>query len=263
MPAKIVLGAQWGDEAKAKVVDYLASAADVVVRYQGGANAGHTVVVGATEFVFHLVPSGILHEGKICVVGNGVVVDPATMLDEIAELEAKGFSVAGRLFVSQVAHVVMPYHKVLEKAGEESENSVAIGTTGRGIGPAYRDKVERSHGVRVMDLCDPARLRDKLRASIRAKNEILTKVFGQEPLEAGPIIDAYISYGRTARPIRGRHLDPAQPSPRPRPNQSSAKGRKGPCSTSTTAPIPTSPPRTLRRAGPAPALASAPRGSPR
>ena len=200
MPAKIVLGAQWGDEGKAKVVDYLTSAADVVVRYQGGANAGHTVVTGDTEFIFHTIPSGIMHEGKICVVGNGVVVDPATMLDEIAELETKGFSVAGRFFLSQVAHVVMPYHKVLEKAGEESKNGVAIGTTGRGIGPAYRDKVERSHGVRVMDLCDPARLRDKLRASISAKNEILTKVFGQEPLEAGPIIDAYIGYGEQLAP---------------------------------------------------------------
>ena len=200
MPAKIVLGAQWGDEGKAKVVDYLTSAADVVVRYQGGANAGHTVVTGDTKFVFHTIPSGIMHEGKICVVGNGVVVDPAIMLDEIAELETKGFSVADRFFVSQVAHVVMPYHKVLEKAGEESENGVAIGTTGRGIGPAYRDKVERSHGVRVMDLCDPARLRDKLRASICAKNEILTKVFGQEPLEAGPIIDAYIRYGERLAP---------------------------------------------------------------
>ena len=200
MPAKIVLGAQWGDEGKAKVVDYLTSAADVVVRYQGGANAGHTVVTGDAEFIFHAIPSGIMHEGKICVVGNGVVVDPAVMLDEIAELETKGFSVADRFFLSQVAHVVMPYHKVLEKAGEESENSVAIGTTGRGIGPTYRDKVERSHGVRVMDLCDPARLRDKLRASICAKNEILTKVFGQEPLEAGPIIDAYIGYGEQLAP---------------------------------------------------------------
>ena len=200
MPAKIVLGAQWGDEGKAKVVDYLTSTADVVVRYQGGANAGHTVVTSDTKFIFHAIPSGIMHEGKICVVGNGVVVDPAVMLDEIAELEAKGFSVADRFFLSQVAHIVMPYHKVLEKAGEESENSVAIGTTGRGIGPAYRDKVERSHGVRVMDLCDPARLRDKLRASISAKNEILTKVFGQEPLEAGPIIDAYIGYGEQLAP---------------------------------------------------------------
>ena len=200
MPANIVLGTQWGDEGKAKVVDYLTPAADVVVRYQGGANAGHTVIVANSKFVFHTIPSGIIHEDKICVVGNGVVVDPATMLNELAALEAQGLAVAGRFFVSQVAHVVLPYHKVLEKAGEESKNGVAIGTTLRGIGPAYRDKVERSHGVRVLDLCDPARLRDKLRASICAKNEILTKVFGQEPLAADPIIDAYIGYGEQIAP---------------------------------------------------------------
>ena len=200
MPANIVLGTQWGDEGKAKVVDYLTPAADVVVRYQGGANAGHTVIAANSKFVFHTIPSGIVHEDKICVVGNGVVVDPATMLNELAALEAQGLVVAGRFFVSQVAHVVLPYHKVLEKAGEESKNGVAIGTTLRGIGPAYRDKVERSHGVRVLDLCDPARLRDKLRASICAKNEILTKVFGQEPLAADPIIDAYIGYGERIAP---------------------------------------------------------------
>ena len=200
MPANIVLGTQWGDEGKAKVVDYLTPAADVVVRYQGGANAGHTVIAANSKFVFHTIPSGIVHEDKICVVGNGVVVDPATMLSELAALEAQGLVVAGRFFVSQVAHVVLPYHKVLEKAGEESKNGVAIGTTLRGIGPAYRDKVERSHGVRVLDLCDPARLRDKLRASICAKNEILTKVFGQEPLAADPIIDAYIGYGERIAP---------------------------------------------------------------
>jgi adenylosuccinate synthase len=200
MPTRIVLGAQWGDEGKAKVVDYLTLEADVVVRYQGGANAGHTVIVGETEFVFHMIPSGIMHEDKTCVVGNGVVIDPEAMLSEIEDLETKGFSVAGRFFVSHIAHLVMPYHKALEKAGEESKDGVTIGTTGRGIGPAYRDKVERSHGVRVMDLLDPARLRDKLRAIISAKNELLTKVFDQEPLEAGPIIDDYVGYGEQLKP---------------------------------------------------------------
>ena len=111
MPTKIVLGAQWGDEGKAKVVDYLTLEADVVVRYQGGANAGHTVIVGDTEFVFHMIPSGIMHEDKAGVVGNGVVIDPEAMLAEIEDLEARGFSVAGRFFVSQIAHMVMPYHK--------------------------------------------------------------------------------------------------------------------------------------------------------
>jgi adenylosuccinate synthase len=200
MPTKIVLGAQWGDEGKAKVVDYLTLEADVVVRYQGGANAGHTVIVGDTEFVFHMIPSGIMHEDKACVVGNGVVIDPEAMLAEIEDLEARGFSVAGRFFVSQIAHMVMPYHKALEKASEESKDGVKIGTTGRGIGPAYRDKVERSYGVRVMDLLDPARLRDKLRAAITAKNEILTRVYGREPLDAGPILDAYVGYGERLKP---------------------------------------------------------------
>ena len=200
MPTKIVLGAQWGDEGKAKVVDYLTLKADVVVRYQGGANAGHTVIVGDTEFVFHMIPSGIMHEDKACVVGNGVVIDPEAMLAEIDDLEGKGFSVAGRFFVSHIAHMVMPYHKALEKASEESKDGVKIGTTGRGIGPAYRDKVERTHGVRVMDLLDPARLRDKLRASINAKNEILTKVYGQDPLDVGLILDAYVGYGERLAP---------------------------------------------------------------
>ena len=119
MPTKIVLGAQWGDEGKGKVVDYLTLEADIVVRYQGGANAGHTVVVGDTEFVFHMIPSGIMHEDKACVVGNGVVVDPEALLSEIEDLVKKGFSCEGRLFISQSAHIVMPYHKALDKAGEE------------------------------------------------------------------------------------------------------------------------------------------------
>jgi len=200
MPTKIVLGAQWGDEGKAKVVDYLTLEADIVVRYQGGANAGHTVVVGDTEFVFHMIPSGIMHEDKACVVGNGVVVDPDALLSEIEDLQSKGFSCAGRLFISQSAHVVMPYHKALDKAGEESKAGVTIGTTGRGIGPAYRDKVERTFGIRVMDLLDANALSDKLHAAIAAKNEILTKIYGIEELEATPIIDAYAAYGERMRP---------------------------------------------------------------
>ncbi len=200
MSTKIALGAQWGDEGKAKVVDYLTLEADIVVRYQGGANAGHTVVVGDTEFVFHMIPSGIMHTDKICVVGNGVVVDPEALLGEVEELEGKGISCAGRLFISQSAHVVMPYHKELDKAGEEHQSGVKIGTTGRGIGPAYRDKVERTYGVRVMDLLDADALRNKLRAAISAKNEILTKIYGLDALEAGPIIDAYITYGERLRP---------------------------------------------------------------
>ena len=226
MPAKIVLGAQWGDEGKAKVVDYLTSKADVVVRYQGGANAGHTVVTGDTEFIFHAIPSGIMHEGKICVVGNGVVVDPAVMLDEIAELEAKGFSVADRFFLSQVAHVVMPYHKVLEKVAEESKNGVAIGTTGRGIGPAYRDKVERSHGVRVMGSVRPgAPARQTPRQHLRQKRN---PDQGIRPRAAGGRSHHRRVHRlwRAARPIRRRHLSLAQPSPRPRQNSPLRRGAR-------------------------------------
>ncbi len=200
MPTKIALGAQWGDEGKAKVVDYLTLEADIVVRYQGGANAGHTVKVGDMEFVFHMIPSGIMHEDKACVVGNGVVVDPEALLGEIEDLREKGFSCAGRLFISQSAHLVMPYHKALDRAGEESKSGVTIGTTGRGIGPAYRDKVERTFGVRVMDLLETQTLGDKLRAAIRAKNEILTKIYDVEALDEDTIIDEYTSYGERMRP---------------------------------------------------------------
>ena len=201
MPTKIVLGAQWGDEGKAKVVDYLTHGADIVVRFQGGANAGHTVQVGDTQFIFHLIPSGIMHPDKVCVVGNGVVLDPEGAIAEIEDLATKGISVDGRLFISQSAHVVMPYHKVLDHVGEESQGSSKLGTTGRGIGPAYRDKVERTHGVRMMDLLDADFLRAKLADVIRDKNLILTRIYDREPLEAQEIIDAAIGYGERLRPF--------------------------------------------------------------
>jgi len=200
MPTKVVLGAQWGDEGKAKVVDYLTFGADIVARFQGGANAGHTVKVGDIQFIFHMIPSGIMHPDKVCVVGNGVVFDPEGAIAEIEDLAEKGVSCDGRLFISQSAHVVMPYHKALEKAAEESKGGERIGTTGRGIGPCYCDKVGRTHGVRMMDLLDPVYLRDKLRATVRAHNEILTRIYGQEPLEAQEIIDAYIGYGERLKP---------------------------------------------------------------
>ena len=200
MPAKIVLGAQWGDEGKAKVVDYLTVDADIVVRYQGGANAGHTVVVGDTKFVFHSIPAGIMHPDKICMIGNGVVLEPEALIQEIDDLTQKGFSIEGRLFISQSTHLVMPYHKALEKADEESRGSAKIGTTLRGIGPCYRDKVERTHGVRVMDLLYPDALREKLQAAIQAKNQMLIRIYGQEPLDEREIIDTYIGYAERLKP---------------------------------------------------------------
>src|SRR5688572_13736187 len=152
----VVVGAQWGDEGKGKLVDVLAERADWVVRYQGGANAGHTVHIGDTQVVLHQIPSGILHTGVRCAIGNGVVLDPDTLFTEIDALVADGVDVEGRLYVSDRAHLVLPHHKLLDA---ESSASREIGTTGRGIGPAYEDKVAR-RGVRVLDLRNPARLRE-------------------------------------------------------------------------------------------------------
>ena len=201
MPTKVVLGAQWGDEGKAKVVDYLTVEADCVVRYQGGANAGHTVKVGDDVFIFHVIPAGILHPGKTCVIGNGVVLEPEALLHELDEMAGRGVSVDDRLFISANAHLVMPYHKVLEKAGEESRGNEKLGTTLRGIGPAYRDKVERVHGLRVIDLLDAGLLREKLTGTVRAKNRILTRIYGLEPLDEASILDTCLACAERLRPF--------------------------------------------------------------
>jgi len=200
MPTKVILGAQWGDEGKAKIVDYLAAQADIVARFQGGANAGHTVKVGDDVFIFHAIPVGVFQEGTSSVVGNGVVLDPESLLAEMEELAERGVSIEGRLFISAAAHVVMPYHKALDRAAEESKGSTKIGTTGRGIGPAYRDKVARTHGVRVMDLLDPDRLRAKLADTIEASNQILTRIYECEPLDEAPIVEQYLEYAELLRP---------------------------------------------------------------
>ena len=201
MPTKIILGAQWGDEGKAKIVDYLTQEADVVVRFQGGANAGHTVKVEEDTFVFHAIPAGILHPDKICIIGNGVVLDPAALLTEVDELAERGMSVQDRLFIAGNAHVVMPYHTALDKAGEESKGSERLGTTGRGIGPCYRDKVDRMHGLRVMDLLEPDVVRAKMKGAIEAKNQLLTRIYERDPLDATQIIDDYVGYAERLRPF--------------------------------------------------------------
>src|SRR5918992_859043 len=162
----VVVGAQWGDEGKGKLVDVLAERADWVVRYQGGANAGHTVHIGDVSFVLHQIPSGILHPGVRCAIGNGVVLDPDTLFTEIDELVRDGVDVEGRLYVSDRAHLVLPYHKLLDG---ENPASKAIGTTGRGIGPAYEDKIGR-RGVRVLDLRHPARLRELVESAAERAN---------------------------------------------------------------------------------------------
>lgn len=172
----VVVGAQWGDEGKGKLVDVLAERADWVVRYQGGANAGHTVHIADKSFVLHQIPSGIMHPGVRCAIGNGVVLDPETLFVEIDKLVADGIDVEGRLYVSERAHLVMPYHKLIDKASAASK---AIGTTGRGIGMAYEDKIAR-RGVRVLDLRYPERLQELVRAGVERSNEILARGGGSE-----------------------------------------------------------------------------------
>ncbi len=196
---RVVVGAQWGDEGKAKVVDYLTEETDYVIRFQGGANAGHTVEVGDQKFVFHLLPSGLMHADKTCVIGNGVVLDPAQLLIEIDDVLTKGIDAAGRLWLSEAAQVVLPTHKLLDQLKEKAAGKDAIGTTGRGIGPAYYDKVARV-GVRVGDLLEDDLLRARLEKALAAHNEIITKIYGGAPVEVGPVHAEYRAYGEKLRP---------------------------------------------------------------
>ena len=198
----IVIGVQWGDEGKGRVVDVLAADAGVVVRYQGGANAGHTVVVDNEKYVFHLLPSGILYTGKSCVIGNGVVIDPDTLFEELDGLAARGKKTA-KLVVSHAAHIVMPYHKIIDKLAEGARSEgTKIGTTGRGIGPCYADKYERI-GIRAEDLVNPEVLRDKLTRTLKLKNDILTKIYGAEPLDFDEIYEKALAWGRRMEPMLG------------------------------------------------------------
>lgn len=192
MSATIVVGAQWGDEGKGKIVDLLSEKADIVARYQGGANAGHTIVINGKKYVLHLIPSGILQEGVQCVIGNGVVIDPVALLEEIRMLEENGITISGRLFISHKAHLIMPYHKMLDIA-REKQSSAAIGTTGRGIGPAYIDKANRV-GIRIVDLLDRAVFEEKLRANIEEKNVVLKKIYDAEELHIEDIVAEYLSF---------------------------------------------------------------------
>lgn len=194
MSTVVIVGAQWGDEGKGKVIDYLASEADVVVRGQGGNNAGHTVVVGDKKYALHLIPSGILYEDKINVIGNGVVFDPEGFLKEVEGLEAKGVS-CKNIRISDRAHVIFPYHKEIDRLAEEARGKDKIGTTKKGIGPCYMDKVERS-GLRICDLIDEETFADKAGRQIDAKNDIIEKIYGGEKLDKEAMIKQYIEYGR-------------------------------------------------------------------
>ncbi len=186
MPVTIVLGSQWGDEGKGKIVDLLAENCQYVARYQGGANAGHTIrLPDNREFVLHLIPSGIFHPGVLCIIGNGVVIDPVALREEIKMVEEAGVQVKGRLFISYNAHLIMPYHKQIDRASEarlsKSGDGKAVGTTGRGIGPAYEDKFARK-GIRIVDLLDRKLLAEKLRQNIAEKNELLLKFYDSKDL---------------------------------------------------------------------------------
>ncbi|RMG65226.1 MAG: adenylosuccinate synthase [Calditrichaeota bacterium] len=199
MAVIVAVGAQWGDEGKGKIVDLLSEQMDIVVRYQGGANAGHTVCIGDRQYILHLIPSGILHPGVQCVIGNGVVVDPEALLEEIALLASQGIQVEGRLWISQRAHLVMPYHKLLDQLSESRRGAQRIGTTGRGIGPAYVDKFNR-RGIRIVDLLDRELFEQKLRENLAEKNPILQKLYGHQPLDAGEIIETYLQFDRKIDP---------------------------------------------------------------
>ncbi len=196
----IVLGAQWGDEGKGKIVDIYSEFADIVVRATGGNNAGHTLVVAGEKFIFHLIPSGILHPGKKCVIGNGVVVDPSVLLSEIENLRSRGYLAdPSGLRVGLLCHVIFPYHVLLDRAREERLGSRKIGTTARGIGPCYEDKASRS-GIRACDLLDPAVLEEKLRANLDVKNHLLKNYFGAEEVPFGPTFEEFLRYGRALAP---------------------------------------------------------------
>src|SRR2546422_9965097 len=193
MPNLIVVGTQWGDEGKGKIVDILARDADVVVRFQGGSNAGHTVVDARDTFVFHLIPSGILYRGKLCIIGNGVVVDPEALIDEMDRLQAKGVEIGKNLVISHRAHLIMPYHKAIDKASEQSKGSRRIGTTGRGIGPSYADKMSRI-GIRMGDLLNPKAFRTKLEENVVEINWFLEQLYKLEHFDVDKVFRQYMGY---------------------------------------------------------------------
>jgi adenylosuccinate synthase len=191
MPNAVIVGAQWGDEGKAKVIDYLTERSDIIIRFQGGANAGHTVIVEGKKFVFHLVPSGLMYPDKVCIVGNGVVFDAEQFLREVDELKENGISVDKRLFVSDLAHMVLPYHKVQDIAAESTMGKAKIGTTGRGIGPAYADKASRT-GIRTGDLLDWDLFVSKVKTAFAQKKQLIEKLYNYEfTLSEADIIEQY------------------------------------------------------------------------
>ena len=197
MPAVVLLGAQWGDEGKGKATDLLGDRVDYVVRYQGGNNAGHTVVIGDQKYALHLLPSGILSPNVIPVIGNGVVIDPAVLLQEIKDLNERGINTS-KLKISTNAHLITPYHRTIDKVSERFLGNSKIGTTGRGIGPAYADKINRI-GIRVQDLFDQSILKQKIEAALHDKNQILVKVFNRKGITVDEVISEYLEYAQVLK----------------------------------------------------------------
>ena len=199
MTAIALLGAQWGDEGKGKATDLLGEKVDYVVRYQGGNNAGHTVVIGDQKYALHLLPSGILSPGVIPVIGNGVVIDPSVLFEEIKGLNERGIDTS-QLRISTNAHLITPYHRTIDKVSERFLGKSKIGTTGRGIGPAYADKINRI-GIRIQDLFDPSILKQKVEGALRDKNQILIKVFNRRGLEIDEVVNEYLGYAELLKPF--------------------------------------------------------------
>jgi adenylosuccinate synthase len=197
MPSVAIIGCQWGDEGKGRVVDLLSNRVDMVVRFQGGDNAGHTVVKGDDEFKLHLIPSGILYPDVICVIGNGVVLNPEVLIEELNDLESKGIN-TDNLRISSNAHLIMPYHIILDKAGEHRLGKSKIGTTHKGIGPVYADKALRM-GIRAQDLQDLKIFKTKLEESLKLNNKIIEKIYGLKPLDTDEVFDKYRQYGDRIR----------------------------------------------------------------
>ncbi|MCI8459493.1 MAG: adenylosuccinate synthase [Clostridia bacterium] len=198
MAVTALVGAQWGDEGKGKVIDILAEKSDMVVRAQGGNNAGHTVVAGGITYKLHLIPSGILYKGTVCVIGNGTVVDPAVILSEMEELQKRGVDLS-QLKIDARAHVIFPYHIVLDELSEKARGAGDIGTTKKGIGPCYMDKAERI-GIRMCDLIDPAVFREKLTRNVQIKNDIIVKLYGGKPVDLASVLADYTAYAQQLAP---------------------------------------------------------------
>lgn len=199
MPTLVVIGTQWGDEGKGKIIDLLAQRADLICRFQGGANAGHTVMVEGRQFIFHLIPSGILHPDKKCVIGNGVVIDPVALFEEIETLKNAGINCRGRLFISDRAHLTLSYHKFLDKIKDEARGKMKIGTTGRGIGTTYIDKISRI-GIRLIDLMDQDTFREKLEINLREKNYLLESYYREKKVSVVQVEGEYLPYAQKFQP---------------------------------------------------------------